>query len=83
MKYFVYILLCKDKTFYTGYTNNLEKREFAHNTLSTGAKYTRGRRPVKLVYSEKFKTKSDAMKREVELKRMTREKKIAIIGSLF
>lgn len=76
MEHFVYILECGDKTLYIGYTNDLEKRVLAHNTLNTGAKYTRGRRPVKLKYFEKFDTKSDAMKREAELKKMTRKEKL-------
>ncbi len=70
---------CSDKTLYTGYTNDIEKRVFAHNSLKTGARYTKGRRPVSLVYSEKFKTKSKAMKREWEIKAMTRKEKISII----
>jgi putative endonuclease len=78
MSHFVYILECADKTLYTGYTNDLEKRILAHNTLKTGAKYTKGRRPVKLLYSEKFKTKSEAMKREAELKKMERVEKLKI-----
>jgi putative endonuclease len=77
--HYIYILRCSDNTFYTGYTNDLNKRLFAHNTLVTGAKYTKARRPVMLVYSEKFKTKSKAMKREWEIKRMRREEKVKII----
>ncbi|MEI8123989.1 MAG: GIY-YIG nuclease family protein [bacterium] len=79
MNHFVYILKCKDKTFYTGYTNDLKKRVFTHNNLKTGARYTKARRPVVLVYSEKFRTKSKAMKRECEIKKMTRLQKISII----
>lgn len=77
--HYIYILRCSDNTFYTGYTNDLNKRLFAHNTLETGAKYTKARRPVILVYSEKFKTKSKAMKREWEIKGMRREEKVKII----
>lgn len=80
MEHFVYILECSDKTLYIGYTNDLEKRVLAHNTLNTGAKYTRGRRPVKLKYFEKFETKSLALKREAVLKKMTRKEKIGIIS---
>lgn len=80
MEHFVYILECGDKTFYIGYTNDVQKRVLAHNTLNTGAKYTRGRRPVKLVYFEKFDTKSEAMKREATLKKMTRKQKFDIIS---
>ena len=79
MNHFVYILKCKDKTLYTGYTNDLDKRVLAHNTLKTGARYTKSRRPVSLVYFEKFRTKSRAMKRECEIKKMTRLQKISII----
>lgn len=79
MSHFVYILECNDKTLYIGYTNDLERRIFTHNNLKTGAKYTKARRPVCLVYSEKFKTKVKAMKREYELKQMTREEKLDII----
>lgn len=80
MEHFVYILKCSDKTLYTGYTNDIEKRLVAHNTLKTGAKYTKARRPVKLVYFEKFDTKSLAMKREAELKKMKRKQKIILIN---
>jgi putative endonuclease len=79
MPYTVYILECSDSTLYTGCTNNLEKRIHAHNHSKTGAKYTRARRPVKMIYSEEFKTLRDGRKREVEIKRMTRAEKIAMM----
>lgn len=79
MEYFVYILECKDKTLYIGYTNNLEKRVLSHNNLKSGAKYTKGRRPVVLVYFENYKTKSESLKREIILKKMTRTEKIDLI----
>lgn len=79
MNYFVYIVKCKDKTLYTGYTNNLIKRIKDHNESKKAAKYTRGRRPVKLVYSEVYKSLSDALKREIEIKNLSREKKINLI----
>jgi putative endonuclease len=82
MNHFVYILKCSDKTLYTGYTNDIDKRVLAHNNQKTGARYTKGRRPVSLVYFEKFKTKSKAMKREWEIKGMTRKEKIAIIKNV-
>ena len=69
MKYFVYILQCVDKTLYVGCTNNLERRFKEHNELKLGAHYTKIRRPVKLMYSEKFKTLTDARRREKEIKR--------------
>ena len=64
---YVYILRCSDDTLYTGWTNDLEKRIKAHSN-GTGAKYTRGRGPVELVYFEEFDDKKDAMKREYEIK---------------
>ena len=82
MPYFVYILRCADKTFYTGITNDLEKRVETHNTGKTAAKYTRARRPVKLVYSEQLKTKSAALKREWEIKKMKRSEKALLINGL-
>lgn len=78
-KYFTYILTCADKTLYVGYTTDLEKRLITHNTSKTGAHYTKIRRPVKLVYSESFKTLSEALKREHEIKTWPREKKLALI----
>lgn len=77
--YFVYILECADKTLYTGYTNDLKKRVFAHNTLNSGAKYTKARRPVLLAYSEKYKSKTKALKREYAIKRLSRKKKLNLI----
>jgi putative endonuclease len=78
--YFVYILECADKTLYTGYTNDLQKRLKNHNQAKSGAKYTKARRPVKLKYSEKFRTKSQAMKREAEIKNLTRKQKLELIS---
>jgi putative endonuclease len=76
---YTYILLCSDNTLYTGWTNHLEARVLAHN-LGAGAKYTKMRLPVKLVYSEAFDTKSEALKREIEIKKLSRKKKLALIG---
>lgn len=78
MKYFVYILECKDKTLYIGSTNDLEKRLHAHNNLKSGAHYTKIRRPVILKYSEKCKTYARSRSREAELKRLSREEKIKL-----
>lgn len=75
---YVYILKCADGTLYTGWTNDLEKRIETHNSGS-GAKYTRSRLPVELVYYEEFKSKSDALKREHEIKKLSREQKLALI----
>lgn len=79
MPYYTYILRCNDNTLYTGYTNNLDKRLFNHNNLPSASKYTKARRPVKLVYSETFETKSDALKREVVIKKLTRSEKLNLI----
>jgi len=76
--FYVYVLQCADGTFYVGFTTNIEKRVSAHNHLKSAAHYTKIRRPVKLLYSEQFKTKSEALRREHAIKKMTREKKIAL-----
>ncbi|MBV1757094.1 MAG: GIY-YIG nuclease family protein [Dethiosulfatibacter sp.] len=75
---FVYILKCADGTLYTGWTNNLEKRMDKHNA-GNGAKYTRGRLPVEMVYFEAYETKEEAMSREFKIKRMNRSQKIELI----
>lgn len=77
--WFVYILSCADNTFYTGITNNLEKRVNVHNS-GKGAKYTRSRLPVKLVYYEEAADKSNASKREIAIKSMTRKEKISLMS---
>lgn len=74
----VYILKCADGSLYTGWTNDLEKRLAAHNAGS-GAKYTRGRAPVELVFREYFETKEEAQSREVKIKRMSRKAKMQLI----
>ena len=71
---YTYILKCHDGSLYTGWTNDIEKRIKAHNT-GRGAKYTKPRRPVELVYYEEFTTKEEAMKREYAIKQMTRKEK--------
>jgi putative endonuclease len=76
--YYCYILKCSDNTLYCGYTNNIEKRVCVHNS-GKGAKYTQKRLPVQLVYNEEFLSKSDAMKREYQIKQLTREQKIQLI----
>lgn len=78
MKNFVYILRCSDNTYYTGYTNDLEKRVKTHN-LKKGAKYTKARTPVALAYFEEYETKSEAMKRECEIKKLKRNEKEELI----
>ena len=78
--HYIYILRCADGTLYTGYTTDLAAREAAHNT-GRGARYTRGRRPVTLVYSERFRSLAKALRREHALKRLTRPGKDALIAS--
>ena len=78
--HYAYILRCADDTLYCGATNDLEKRLHAHNHAKAGAKYTRARRPVVLVYSERFRTLARARAREAELKRLTRKEKLAVIN---
>ena len=80
MSHFTYILRCADNTLYVGCTNDLEKRLHQHNTSKRGAHYTKIRRPVTLVYSEQFATLAEARKREGALKRLSREKKLALIA---
>lgn len=75
---YVYIVECRDNTYYTGKTTNLDKRIKAHN-LGKGAKYTKARRPVKLVYLEEYDEKSTALKREYAIKQLTRKQKEQLI----
>lgn len=78
--YYVYILKCHDKTLYTGYTTDLERRITAHNK-GIASKYTRGRLPVKLMYYEVFETKSLALKREYRIKQLKRTEKLKLINN--
>lgn len=75
---YVYIIECKDNTYYTGWTTNLERRIKAHNN-GNGAKYTKARRPVKLIYYEEFPDKKQALKREYAIKQLTRKQKELLI----
>ena len=79
MTNYTYIVECSDGTLYTGYTNDLEKRIKAHNS-GKGAKYTRSRLPVCLVYFEEYETKELAQSREWHIKRLTRAKKLELIA---
>lgn len=79
MNNYVYILRCKDNSLYTGWTNDLENRVSMHNK-GLGAKYTKGRGPCKLVYFEIFETKSEALKRERAIKKLSKEQKELIIS---
>ena len=77
---YTYIVKCSDETLYTGWTNCLEKRLKAHNGGRNGAKYTKTKRPVSLVYYEGFITKEEAMQREYQIKQLTRERKLELIN---
>ncbi len=76
--YFVYIVACSDETLYTGITTDLLRRVTEHNSSVKGAKYTRLRRPVKLVYSEECSNRSEASKREYAIKHLTRQEKLSL-----
>lgn len=77
---YTYLLKCADGTLYCGWTNRLRHRIEAHNA-GKAAKYTKGRRPVTLVYYEVFETRKEAMKREAEIKRLTRQEKLELIST--
>lgn len=80
MSFAVYILECVDGTLYVGSTNNLHIRLHQHNNLKSGARYTKQRRPVKLVYSETYETFREARKREYQLKDLRRKEKLALVS---
>ncbi len=83
MNWYVYILICRDKSYYIGITNDVQKRVLTHNT-GKGSKYIISKLPVKLVYSEEYENKSQARKREIQLKGWTKLKKDKLInGTLF
>lgn len=77
--YTLYILRCVDKTLYTGVTTDVARRVKEHNTSALGAKYTRSRRPVTLVYTKRFRTRSKASKEEFRVKALSRIQKLALI----
>lgn len=79
--YFLYVLQCADKTFYTGITTDLSRRVEEHNTGKVGAKYTRIRRPVELVYSKRYKDRSKASIAEAQIKKLPRAQKLALVGA--
>ncbi len=81
MRWVVYILRCTDDTFYTGITNDLQKRLAAHEA-GTGAKYTRGRGPFEVVFTEDYEDRPDASKRERMIKRMTRAEKVQLFSDI-
>ena len=80
--YFVYMARCKDGSLYTGYCADLKLREAAHNQ-GKGAAYTRARLPVTFVYSERFETRSEAMKREYAIKKMSKQEKEGLAFSSY
>ncbi len=77
--YYTYIVSCADKTLYTGITTDLKRRIGEHNGIGLGAKYTRARQPVCLVYSRRFKNRSNASKEEAKIKKLSRTEKLALI----
>ena len=79
MGWYVYIVQCRDGSLYTGITVDLDHRVLEHNTSKKGAKYTRSRRPVQLVYSEELLDRSSALKREAAIKKISRENKLKLI----
>lgn len=81
VKNYTYILHCSDGTFYTGWTTDLDRRVRTHNE-GHGAKYTRSRIPVRLVYYETFSSKTEAMQREYAIKRLSRSEKLALIRTM-
>ena len=76
---YTYIVECADGTLYTGWTTNVQKRVKAHNEEKSGAKYTKAKRPEKLVYYEGYETKEEAMRREYAIKQLTRKQKLELI----
>ena len=80
-RWYVYILRCADESLYTGVTTDLERRLHEHNHLASGARYTRARRPVHLVYCETFTSRPEACRREYEIKQMSRAEKSALISN--
>lgn len=77
--YFIYILRCSDNSLYCGQTKDIKRRIQEHNSSDSISKYTRSRRPVKLVYTEEYQTINDALKREFEIKKMTKIQKERLI----
>ncbi|GGL46615.1 GIY-YIG nuclease family protein [Halocalculus aciditolerans] len=78
MAHYVYVLVCADDTYYTGYTTDVERRVAEHDA-GEGAKYTRGRTPVELVHVESYESKSAAMSREYAIKQLSRAEKAALV----
>lgn len=79
--WFVYIAKCSDGSLYTGVTTDLTRRELEHNSKNRGARYTRIRQPVKIIYSESLTNRSDACKRESAIKKLPRQRKLYLMRS--
>ncbi|MFH0952635.1 MAG: GIY-YIG nuclease family protein [Patescibacteria group bacterium] len=80
--YYLYIVRCADKTLYTGITQDVNKRVVEHNESDIGAKYTRSRRPVRLVYTRRFRSRSTASRAEVRVKQLSRQEKLVMIKTV-
>ncbi len=80
--YYVYILKCADKTLYTGITTDINRRLIEHNSNKLGARYTSSRRPVKIIYSQKFKNRSIASKEEARIKKLKKSDKLKLIKKI-
>jgi len=81
-KYYVYIVECSDGTYYTGYTTDISRRVDEHNySTKKAAKYTRSRRPVRLLYSEEHASVSEALKREYKIKKLSKKQKITLVNT--
>ena len=80
--YYVYILKCADKTLYTGITTDINRRLIEHNSNKLGARYTSSRRPVKIIYSQKFKNRSIASKEEARIKKLKTSDKLKLIKKI-
>lgn len=78
-KYYIYVLLTEQNTYYCGYTDDVERR-FEKHKLGLGAKYTKSHKPVKIVYKESFETKSEAMKAEYKFKNLRKKQKLEVIN---
>jgi putative endonuclease len=81
IRWYLYVAKCSDGSFYTGITTDVARRLNEHNTASSGAKYTRSRRPVELVFHEEYSSQSEALKAEYSFKKLSRKQKLRIISS--
>jgi putative endonuclease len=82
MKWFLYVLQCSDGTYYTGVTTNVDRRTKEHNSSKRGAKYTRSRRPTKVIYMTEYNNRSSAQKSEYLFKQLTRKQKEEVINKV-